>query len=660
MIDMDTENKKIEDRLVCVDCISENPLIKYQTIENVNKLWIDYNSQSENILQEYKKEIKHKKNELFNQISQMRKNYNLKLNEISDKLIQEQFQSISKPKQSNQIKTISIQTLQDEQLLKDLKQLIEKEKVNSNQTITTLKNKDSIFQKEIENHLESLKQYDQLDIQQSIDILKEIPIERNVIVQLQEVISQISKIPSTNDNNYQDQVEFIKNIQEFIDQAKKYQCQINLFDQTITLFQQHTNNIDQIQSKIQNQIVNKQEQIQIQYQNLSKLLNDYIIIFDNKTKQIKKYCNISKLEMDLIKLNELNSNLEIQKTNIQNQMSKQLDEKHQQSQQLLKEQQDKYQKQIDDINLKLQSNEKLNLNLKHQFDLKTQEIINLKNQNEQDKLNIIKNIEDQKNKEITEINKRLNQKESELQTIQKQFDQINQEKLQKEKQLKLDLEKIQQYPKTLQFSVTYKGVNCQVTEGGKVVECPGGSYYYCLCEQAIPKTGKILFAFQILSLTSSMFIGIGFRDIISKNNYQNGGVGYGSYMIRSDGCIYSHHNKDIYGKQLSFTYTTNDIIIMEVSIEHKYIKWTRQNNPLATVQMEIDTSISQELYPCVFIYQSSKIKILDNIIFQGYLQYYSQFQRNKMWCFMLKTINFIQIQFYNFNKKLFNIKKGEN
>ncbi|CAD8183414.1 unnamed protein product [Paramecium pentaurelia] len=60
MIDMDIENKKIEDRLVFVDCISENPLIKYQKIENVNKLWIDYNSQSENILQEYKKEIKHK------------------------------------------------------------------------------------------------------------------------------------------------------------------------------------------------------------------------------------------------------------------------------------------------------------------------------------------------------------------------------------------------------------------------------------------------------------------------------------------------------------------------------------------------------------------------------------------------------------------------
>ncbi|CAD8084263.1 unnamed protein product [Paramecium primaurelia] len=226
------------------------------------------------------------------------------------------------------------------------------------------------------------------------------------------------------------------------------------------------------------------------------------------------------------------------------------------------------------------------------------------------------------------------------------------------------IQQIQQYPKTLQFSVTYKGQNFQVTEGGKVVEQTGGnSYQYCLCEQAIQKTGKILFAFQILSLTSSMYIGIGFRDIIQKNNYQSAGVGYGSHMISQHGYTYSHHNKDISSKQLSFTYTTNDIIIMEVSIEHKYIKWTRSNNPLAKVQMEIDTSISQELYPCVLIYQSSKVKILDNIIFYRYLQYYSQFQRNQMWCFMLKTIHFIQIQFYNFNKKLFkflNIKIGEN
>ncbi|CAD8200206.1 unnamed protein product [Paramecium pentaurelia] len=292
-------------------------------------------------------------------------------------------------------------------------------------------------------------------------------------------------------------------------------------------------------------------------------------------------------------------------------MSQQLDQKHQEYQKLLKEQQDQNQKQIEQINNKLQSKEKEYLNLIEKFDQNTQQIINLKKLNEEDKLKTIKTLEDQKNKEIVEINKKINQKESELQTIQRQLDIINQEKLQKEKQFKLELEKIQQYPKTLQFSNTNKGANCQISEGGKVVECSGGGWYYCLCEQAIPKTGKIVFAFQMIS-GQHFNIGIGFRDIIQKNNYQNAGVGYGSYLIQNNGYTYSHHNKDVNNKQLSFTYKTNDVIIMEVSIEHKYIKWTRQNNPLATVQLEIDTSISQELYPCVYILQS-KVKILDNI-----------------------------------------------
>ncbi|CAK79591.1 unnamed protein product, partial (macronuclear) [Paramecium tetraurelia] len=209
-------------------------------------------------------------------------------------------------------------------------------------------------------------------------------------------------------------------------------------------------------------------------------------------------------------------------------------------------------------------------------------------------------------KEIEEMTKRINQKESEVQIFQSQLDQINQEKLEKEKQSNLRLEKIQDYTKTLFFSNIYKGANCQVSQGGKVAEC-FGDWFYCFCEQAIPKKGKTLFAFQMIDGTQ-FEVGIGFRDIILKNNYRDSGVG--SYLLNYLGYTYSHHNQHANNKKLSFTFTTNDVIIIEVSIEHKYIKWTRQNSPLAVLQ--IDTSISQELYPCVSINQS-KVKILDNI-----------------------------------------------
>ncbi|CAD8160141.1 unnamed protein product [Paramecium octaurelia] len=186
--------------------------------------------------------------------------------------------------------------------------------------------------------------------------------------------------------------------------------------------------------------------------------------------------------------------------------------------------------------------------------------------------------------------------------------------LEQEKQNRIELEKIQQYNESLQFSNTYKSGNCQVTEGAKLVAevSNSGSWYFCLFEQAIPKTGKIQFAFQILN-GSYFMVGIGFREIIQKNNYVSCyQTGYGTYLISQGGCTYSHHNKEIYGKQLSFTFTNYDIIIIEVCIEHKYIKWSRQNNPQATcVQLDIDTS--QQLYPCVVIAHNSKIKLLENI-----------------------------------------------
>ncbi|CAD8129221.1 unnamed protein product [Paramecium sonneborni] len=331
MIDMDSQNKKIEDRFVCVDCISQNPQIKYQTIEDIDKEWKEYNTQTDKLLKEYKKESRDKKSELFNQIAQMRKNYNKKLNEISDKLIEESFLCTDNVNQSNQIKTISIQTLSDEQLLKDLKQLIEKEKekVSQSQIITTLKNKDSIFKKEIESQLESLQQYDQQDIQQSLDILKDISMEKNLICQLTDMIQKIQKC-GQKDENYKNQINFIKEIQELIDQAKKYQCQLHLFDQAITVYQQHIQKIDYIQENIQikskDQAV-KSEQLKSQYSKLSNILNEYKKIFDKNSTEFKKFCNIQQMELEILNQTETNKNLEIQKNNQINSMEESFKQK---------------------------------------------------------------------------------------------------------------------------------------------------------------------------------------------------------------------------------------------------------------------------------------------------------------------------------------------
>ncbi|CAD8213052.1 unnamed protein product [Paramecium pentaurelia] len=334
MIDMDSSTSKIEDRFVCVDCISENPQIKYETIENVDKQWQEYNTETERILKEYKNESKEKKSELFNQLAHMRKNYNKKLNEINDKLIAEQFLSIDKTKQSNQIKKISIQALSDEQLLKDLKQLIqkEKEKVSQSQIIINQKNKDQIFKKDIQYQLESLQQYDQQDIQQSLDILKDISIEKKLINQLIDMIQEMQKC-AQKDENYTNQINLNKEIQELIDQAKKYQSQLNIFDQTITIYQQHVQKIEQIQQNIQiktqDQTI-KSEYLKSQYSKLLNILNEYSNTFDNNSILLKKYCTIKQLENDIITLKEANNKLEIEKNNF-------INSKEQQFEQYLKE-----------------------------------------------------------------------------------------------------------------------------------------------------------------------------------------------------------------------------------------------------------------------------------------------------------------------------------
>ncbi|CAD8117883.1 unnamed protein product [Paramecium primaurelia] len=597
MIDMDSQEKNIEDRFACVDCISENPNTKYQTIENVNKQWKEYNTETERILKEYKNESKEKKSELFNQIALMRKNYNKKLNEISDKLISEQFLCMDKTNQSNQIKKISIQALGDEQLLKDLKQLIdkEKEKVSQSQIIANQINKDSIFKKEIQNHLESLQQYDQQDIQTSLDILKDISIEKSLIIQLTEMIQEIQKC-GQKDENYKNQINFIKEIQELIDYSKKYQCQLNLFDQTITVYQQHVQriekNLQNIQLKQQDQTT-KSEQLKSQCCKLQNILNEYANSFDNNSIGLKKYCSIKQLESDLIKLQEQNKNLETEKNNLVNSM------------------QESFKQKFNEINDKLEQKEKEYNNMKEQHE---QRIQDNKKQFEQDKTILMKKFEDEQNKVKQEFNQNLNLQKSELQEALTKLDQINKLKLEQEKLNKIQLEKIQLYNKSLSFSNTYKHGNCQISEGGKVVAdtSNNGNYCFCLCEQAIPKTGKVQFAFQMIS-GSSFMVGIGFRDIMQKNNYQNCyNTGYGTYLIYNSGNTYSHHNKDVNAKYLSFQFTNNDIIIIEVCIEHKYIKWSRQNNPQATtVQLDIDTS--QELYPCVGVVNYSKIKLLDNI-----------------------------------------------
>ncbi|CAD8215407.1 unnamed protein product [Paramecium octaurelia] len=167
-----------------------------------------------------------------------------------------------------------------------------------------------------------------------------------------------------------------------------------------------------------------------------------------------------------------------------------------------------------------------------------------------------------------------------------------------------------QLSKYLTFSTTYKHNTCSVTQNGKVIENNSGFWYCCMCDQMIPKNGKIQFAFKIIEL-SYLMIGIGFRDIVQSKNYDHCySIDGGTYNIYSEGYCYNHDQQDKNGKQITFPFSRNDIIIVEVDMEKKYVKWTKQSTN-ESFTLTIDTS--KDLYPCVHLRDKCKVEILNQV-----------------------------------------------
>ncbi|CAD8128847.1 unnamed protein product [Paramecium sonneborni] len=101
-------------------------------------------------------------------------------------------------------------------------------------------------------------------------------------------------------------------------------------------------------------------------------------------------------------------------------------------------------------------------------------------------------------------------------------------------------------------------------------------------------------------LVGGVKVGSGFREMIQQNGYKGDGQGQGSYLLSNGDSQHFHHSANTQGK--AFKFQSSDILIIEVSIEQKYIKWSKQNSQDYLIT-EIDT-----LYPCVYI-DNSKVKI---------------------------------------------------
>ncbi|CAD8186901.1 unnamed protein product [Paramecium octaurelia] len=379
-----------------------------------------------------------------------------------------------------------------------------------------------------------------------------------------------------------------------ISMDEKNQCQTNPFEQTITLYQQHASNLDQVQQKILNQTknqVNSYEQLHVLYQILINSLSYYIINMDNKSKQMKTIFDqlINKNESAIandkvIRLEAIRTLGRSSKTTLRKQ------------------------REINEIHEKLKQKEKDNLHCKLLFDnkLKKQQIQQDKMRKINKKQYILQRIKVYcfysliQCNEIAEINKKMNQKELEIKGVYKQLGQIN--------QVKLENENLQNYYYQKRMN-TQKGVNCYVSEGWK--SCLK-SYKWKLVLSLRKSNSKD--RENIICILNAEWIQLSCWNWVQRYNIQKQVYKFRSwvyvlihqiinrsYLIRENGFIYSHHNNNI---QMINTYLSSDVIKVE---------WIKQCNPLLEINQKIDTSLTQELYPCVNTWYNSKIKILYKI-----------------------------------------------
>ncbi|CAD8063597.1 unnamed protein product [Paramecium sonneborni] len=157
--------------------------------------------------------------------------------------------------------------------------------------------------------------------------------------------------------------------------------------------------------------------------------------------------------------------------------------------------------------------------------------------------------------------------------------------------------------------LTFKGISIQ--ENGKKAVCTGLEWGFAMCEPVILKKGTSRFVFQVChSNICNLYVGVCHKDKIIQSNYSPNSfqkIGHGAYLIFSTGLILSHLQSEINYQFKGFSYSNNDIIIMEVDMNQQQIVFTHQQKQ-QQITMKLD--VSQDLYPYAELCFGSSVQIL--------------------------------------------------
>ncbi|CAD8050421.1 unnamed protein product [Paramecium primaurelia] len=139
---------------------------------------------------------------------------------------------------------------------------------------------------------------------------------------------------------------------------------------------------------------------------------------------------------------------------------------------------------------------------------------------------------------------------------------------------------------------------------------------FILIEPQILESCKI--GIKITNLSNFIGIGIAYKNVLLGKNmkFDHQNLGHGSYMISSNAHTWSHSKKEENMVQKSFTFTTGDIIIVEINLENKILKFTCKNKPndnQATI-LTFDNPDNDDIHFCINMCSSGeKVEILDDL-----------------------------------------------
>ncbi|CAD8158105.1 unnamed protein product [Paramecium octaurelia] len=633
MFNLDMKTNSQPKKMACIKCLQQYPA-QYTPLEDASILWSQYQMRNETNVNEIQKS----RNQISSKILQVIQEFKLQQDQVCDELIQtlrNQQQPIGKEQQNQkQINVKSIYQLTQNQILAVIDQLSQNDKKESSQDHKMkLEKIDKIFYSDLYSRLEHQIQQSQIHLQKFNSIVNN---NNNQLINQVENLFQLNQQKDKFHNEVSVDIFYIcEKIRFFIDQIFAFEFQQNVMVETINQYLKIQGEIADLQLILTNKLEKSQE------------FNEIFQQFNQQSENFKQ--NYIRFQYFL----------DIDKTS--NQLAQ------------MKEKEIKLQKHIELLDYQMKKEIELSIQSKDEENKKLREIIE---SIQMEKLELInkydsyqkkqKESQEQINKEIVEqkivLEKQNKEKEENIRKLNETIESIGKQntylsiKLNNPVYLQLcQIVVIHQnfyfysHLNTRNNQLFLKSTSIQIVRSHKMENKLKMVHIVFVIKQFQKLESHHLHSKSFHQLLNAI-LELGLRRllkriIIMKTSVLDMGIemlNSRSYTINSCKYCFSHHDTARDAKVLSFEFSINDIILIEVDIQNKIIKWTKANTN-QSLTLNIDTTY--DLYPCLWVQQSSGYgNKNENILVQNC---YIKFLQYKLDQLLMIWFNYYSYQCYS-------------